>query len=296
MNILIAGGTGLIGRKLTEELIAAGHHVFILSRKVIENKNTSLNFVRWNGREITETEIDFDVMINLAGEPVMAKAWTKEQKQKILASRTESTFAFVDYINAAKKKPKLFINASAVGYYGDREKEILTEDSHSGKGFLAEVCEQWEKAAEQSSVRTVLLRTGIVLSREGGAFTEILKSYGFGFGAWFGNGKQGFPWIHIDDVIGLILFAIENENVSGALNVAAPELLSNKTFIQLLGKVKGNKLSFGVPSFAMELGLGARAQVLLDSQFVKPEKALRSGYQFKFPEAEGALRELVSSL
>lgn len=293
MDILIAGGTGLIGRELTEQLIIKGNRVFILSRKELNNSGEMLHFIQWNGNEIPETKYQFDVLINLAGEPVMDKPLNFERKKQIIESRTASTFAFVDYISSAKKKPSVFINGSAVGYYGDRGEEILTEESLSGKGFLAEVCDQWEKAAAYSTIRTVLLRTGIVLSNEGGAFKEIMRSYGFGFGSWFGNGNQGFPWIHIDDEIGLILFAIKNEKVKGALNLSAPELLSNKEFIKTLGRVSEKNLAFGVPSLALQFGLGERAQVLLDSQFVKPEKALALGYKFKFPDAESALRNLV---
>ena len=295
MKILIAGGTGLIGRKLTEQLIVKGHSVVILSRKERSNNASVLQFLKWDGKEIPQTVTEFDVLINLAGEGVMDKAWTLERKKQIIESRTASTFAFVDYINAAKKKPKVLLNASAVGFYGNRGDDILTEESEHGEGFLADVCKQWEKAASFSSIRTVLLRTGIVLANEGGAFKEIMRSYGFGFGSWFGSGTQGFPWIHIADEIGLILFAMENENVSGALNLSAPELLSNKAFIKKLGSVSGKRIAFPAPSFALELALGERAQVLLDSQFVKPEKALALGYKFKFPDAESALKDLLSS-
>lgn len=294
MNILIAGGTGLIGRKLTEQLIFSGHSVVILSRKERTNSGEKLKFLKWNGKEVPNTTTDFDVLINLAGEGVMDKPWTLARKKQIIESRTAATFAFVDYINAAKKKPKVLLNASAVGFYGNREEDTLTEEAEYGEGFLADVCKQWEKAASFSSIRTVLLRTGIVLANEGGAFKEIMRSYGFGFGAWFGSGSQGFPWIHIADEIGLILFAMENENVSGALNLSAPELLSNKAFIKKLGSISGKRIAFPAPSFALELALGERAQVLLDSQFVKPEKALALGYSFKFPDAEGAMRDLLT--
>lgn len=294
MNILIAGGTGLIGRKLTEQLVFKGHNVVILSRKERSNNSEALKFLKWNGKEIPQIDTYFDVVVNLTGEGVMDKPWTFARKKQIIESRTASTFAFVDYINAAKIKPKVMVNASAVGFYGHRGEEVLTETSDEGTGFLADVCKQWEKAATFSNIRTVLLRTGIVLSNQGGAFKEIMRSYGFGFGSWFGNGKQGFPWIHIEDEIGLILFAIENENVTGALNLSAPELLSNKAFIKKLGSVSGKHIAFPAPSFALELALGERAQVLLDSQFVKPEKALSLGYQFKFPEAEAALNNLLT--
>ena len=294
MKILLAGGTGLIGRKLTEHFIAGRNEVFILSRKPRTSNSSFIKFLVWNGKEIPKTREEFDVLINLAGEPVVEKPWSKERKQKILESRTGVTFAFVDHIREAKKKPQVFINASAVGYYGNRDSEILTEHSPAGKGFLAEVCEQWEKAASFSPVRTVFLRTGIVLSREGGALKEILKSYNFGFGTWFGSGTQGFPWIHIDDEIGLILFAIENEQVSGPLNLSAPELISNKEFIKTLGRVIGKKLAFSVPYFALKLVLGERTDILFDSQFEKPEKALQFGYKFKFPDAENALKNLFN--
>lgn len=293
MNILISGGTGLIGRKLTEKLISLHHSVFILSRKEISNGAETLRFIKWNGKEIPETKHSFDVLINLAGEPLMEKSWTKEQQQRLLTSRTESATAFVNYIQKVSVKPKVFISASAVGYYGNRGTEILNEESPAGKGFLAGICEEWEKAAQNSKIRTVFIRTGIVLSIEGGAFPEMLNSYGFGFGAWFGTGNQGFPWIHIEDEIGLILFAIENEKLNGALNLSGPELLSNKDFIKILGRIKKRNIAFPVPSFALEIGLGKRAEVLLDSQFVKPQKALELGYQFKFPDAESALNNLL---
>ncbi len=295
MNILIAGGTGLIGKKLADHFSVEGNELFILSRKQRASESPFVKFLVWNGKEIPDINFDFEVLINLAGEPVVENPWTLARKKQIIESRTASTSAFVEYIKSAKKKPEVFINASAVGYYGNRGDEILTEDSHSGNGFLPEVCVQWEKAASLSLVRTVILRTGIVFSNDGGAFKEIMRSYSFGFGVWFGSGNQGFPWIHIADEIGLILFALENKKVSGALNLSAPELLSNKLFTKIVGKVSGKKLAFGIPSFVLEFGLGERSTALLDSQFVKPEKALQFGYTYKFPDAESALQNLLEN-
>jgi uncharacterized protein (TIGR01777 family) len=291
MNILIAGGTGHIGKKLQKSLLEKGHHLFILSRNPSENNSTPL-FIQWDGVEVPQLPAEMDAVINLCGASIASDTWTEERKKILLNSRIQPTKALLHYIELQTRKPAVFLNASAVGIYGSRQFELLTENSKEGEGYLAELSQGWEEAAQNTLTRTVLLRTGIVLDNQSGALPEAIKTFPLGFGGYFGKGNQGFPWIHMDDEVGLIIHALENTEVEGFLNLVGPETVSYKTFIELASAIK-SKLVLPAPEFVLQFVLGSRSDLLLSSQYVYPEKAVKTGYQFKYPTLKSALENLL---
>lgn len=295
MRILITGGTGLIGTRLSNELARRGEEVYILTRSPEKYRpKDNLHYVQWDGQQVPTQEVgQADYVINLAGAGIADHRWTRAYKNLILSSRINTTTACVNYIKALENKPKAFLSASAVGYYGTHREKPVTEEAGPGKDFLSKTCVKWEKSAEGTGVRTVLLRTGIVLAEEGGAFPKLLTPFKFYAGSYLGNGKQGFPWIHIEDVLGLYLFAMENETIEGPLNVAAPEMLSNKAFAKVLGNVVNIPVMGGLPSLVVKGLMGERAIILLEGQLVEPRKALDNGYAFQYPTAKGAIRDIL---
>lgn len=293
MKYLIAGGTGLIGRKLILHLIENGNQVTVLSRSEHESVGDLMKYVKWDAKKVPALKEEFDVVVNLTGAGIMDEAWTKKRKQVLYESRVGTTNALVEYINGLEKKPKVFIGASGVGYYGDKGKQEITEKSTQGDKYTSILCGQWEGAALKAKTRVVLLRTGLVLAKEGGLLPESLLSFKFGVAAYFGDGKQGWPWIHIDDEVGAIHFCAENESIEGPVNLAAPGLVNNKEFTKAIGKIKTSIITAPVPEISLKLLFGERHYLLLISQFVKPEKLLNAGYQFKYPELQPALKELL---
>jgi uncharacterized protein (TIGR01777 family) len=292
MKVLITGGTGFIGRHLVPALLDRGDQVSILTRKMPESGNKNVRYLLLQNGQIPLKE-EFDVLINLAGCGIGDHAWTQKYKKEILESRLKMTHACVDFIKATEYKPKVFISSSAVGYYGTQSSKKLTEQDKNGRDFLADVCYQWEQAAKGTGVRTVILRTGIVLGLDGGALPKLVPQFKYYAGGTIGSGKQGFPWIHIDDVVGLILWSIDQDFVEGPVNVVAPETLNNAQISKILAKVLGKPSLFVVPTFLVKTLLGERAMLLTEGQFVIPEFALKNQYQFKFSNLEAALRDLL---
>ncbi|MDP0496632.1 MAG: TIGR01777 family oxidoreductase [Verrucomicrobiota bacterium JB024] len=294
MNIAIAGGTGLIGTALRASLEADGHTCLILSRS--EGENTVL----WDP---AKGEIDaaslagIDAAVNLAGRNVGSR-WTESVKQEIRSSRVEGTSLLATTLAGLDPKPRVLINGSAIGYYGVKREGELTEDAPSGDGFLAEVCREWEAAsspAQEGDIRTVCLRTGVVLTPEGGALEKILTPFRTGLGGPVGDGKQWMSWIALDDVVGLIRFALEQTTLSGPLNVTAPEPVTNADFAHTLGEVLSKPSSIPAPAFALKLAFGQMAEeTLLSSVKALPAKALAAGYVFRFPALKPALEHLLS--
>jgi hypothetical protein len=291
MHILIAGGTGHIGKKLQKALLAKGHALYILTRNPTQNED-SLTYMHWNGHEVPALHAHMDAVINLCGASIASDTWTDERQKILLESRVQPTLAMLRYMEGLSKKPEVFLNASAVGFYGDRQFDLLTEQSAAGKGYLAELSQAWEKAALNSLTRTVLLRTGIVLDKHSGALPEALKTFPLGFGGYFGKGNQGFPWIHMDDEVGLIIHALENSTVEGPINLVAPEAVSYKQFIEIAAKIK-SKLVVPAPEFVLNVMLGSRSELMLSSQYIYPEKAVKTGYEFKFSHLKAALEDLL---
>jgi hypothetical protein len=238
----------------------------------------------------------FDAVIHLAGEPVMG-LWTDAKKARVSNSRVLSTKHLAEALAKAPQPPRVFISGSATGYYGDRGEEVLREDSPSGQGFLPEVCRQWEaatKPAEDAGIRTAHIRTGIVLSAQGGALRAMLPNFKLGLGGKIGSGRQWMSWIHIHDHIGAIHHILDHELVQGPVNLVTPLPVRNSEFTETLAKVLSRPAVFGVPAFALRIILGEMAkELLLASQRVEPAKLLRSGYQFKYQDLLGALQNTL---
>jgi hypothetical protein len=301
MRFLISGATGLIGRRLGQSWQQSGHHVTILSRSLEKGRRLGFPTFVWQPEKEpppSEAMEQVGVVVHLAGEHIAAGRWTAEHKRRIRDSRVLSTQNLVEALGRASVKPKVFICASAIGFYGDRGDEALTEQSAPGKGFLSEVCQEWEAAATAArafNIRVVQVRIGVVLAapNEGGALPQMLPIFKLGLGGNLGNGKQWFPWVHVDDVVGILQHAIINEIVAGPINAVAPHPVTNAEFTKTLAAVLHRPACFAAPSFLLRLGLGEMADLLLGSTRVLPERAVTTGYQFKFPLLKPALTDLL---
>jgi uncharacterized protein (TIGR01777 family) len=306
MHLLIAGGTGLIGRALSSDLISDGHQVTVLTRAkqevlVPEGVQTQL----WDARTTESWAHQLeqaDVMINLAGENLagsglLPQRWSDEQKLRIRQSRLQSGSAITQAFLAATKVPRVLIQASGVGYYGPLGDEAVTEGNPPGSDFLARLAVDWEASTsevEQRGTRRVIIRTGAVLSTKGGALPKLLLPYQLFVGGPLGNGRQYLSWIHIDDEIGAIRFLIDNESASGAFNLVAPNPLTNSEFGKTIGRVLHRPSLLPTPGFALRILLGEVSTLVLDGQRAQPEHLLRLGYRFRFADAETALRDLLN--
>jgi uncharacterized protein (TIGR01777 family) len=293
MKVLITGGTGFIGSALARELKSSGHNVIITTRKEADSEDK----LTWNLPDLIPPDIisDIDAVINLAGEPIAPERWTKERKKRIMSSRVETTRALAESMKNADPKPKVLISASAVGYYGPHEDEIINEESPPASDFLAEVCRAWEAEAlkaEELGIRVVPIRIGGVLESDGGALKQMVTPFKFLLGGPIGSGRQWFSWIHRDDLVGIIKFALEDDSVTGPVNGTAPEPVRNREFAAALGKALNRPSSFAVPAFAVKMTLGELGEVLLTGQRVIPEKILKAGYHFKYPEINEALKAI----
>ena len=297
MKVLIAGATGLVGTALKHSFGKKGIAVTDLVRT---SPNVGLPEIEWhpNKGEIDATLLEgFDAVINLAGENVAEGRWTEEKKKRIRESRVKGTRLLSETLAKLAAPPKVFLCASATGIYGSRGEEVLDEDSAPGKGFLAEVCREWEeatKAASNAGVRVVNLRFGPVLSAEGGMLTKLLTPFRLGVGGKVGSGKQWISWVAMDDAVGAINLALENEALRGPVNIVAPKAVTNLEFTKTLGKVLSRPTFFAVPAFAARLAFGEMAdEMLLSSQRIVPKRLGETGYAFRYPELEGALRHLL---
>ncbi|MEI6512532.1 MAG: TIGR01777 family oxidoreductase [bacterium] len=297
MKVAITGATGFIGSRLCKALLEQGAEINVLSRNADHAKKSLpgiTNAFDWNAeaeKAPTEALAGMDAVIHLAGANV-GERWTKEQKNKILESRRQSTQNLVAGLADTHPRPPVLISASAIGYYGDRGDEVLSEESMPGEGFLSRVCIIWEDEAflaERLGMRVVALRTGLVLDKEGGTLKSMLLPFKLGFGGPLGSGTQWMSWIHMDDMIGLYEFALTNSQVRGPMNATAPNPVRNKEFAHELGKVLRRPSLLPVPKFALKALLGEFAEAVLTGQRVEPQKALKTGYQFIYPNLEPAL-------
>lgn len=290
MKTMITGCTGLVGSALIESLFKNGHSIQCLKRDTTPGTQ---HF--WNTDSLPQDKSGgFNAIVHLAGENVANGRWSKKKKEGILNSRLDGTRELIDYISLLADKPKVFLCASAIGYYGDRGNEILDENSSLGVGFLAEVCRQWEKETQRLSslgVRIVNLRFGMILSPDGGALHKMIPPFKAGVGGVIGTGKQHISWISIRDVVSIIDFIIKNESISGPVNVVSPIQTTNKELTKTLGKVLKRPTLFAVPAAAARLIFGQMAdEMLLSSSRVTPQKLMQSGYQYIDQSLESVLR------
>lgn len=298
-KVLIAGGTGLIGKALACKLAEKGYQVNILSRDINQASNYPLFYWNIERSEIDEKAFEnIDYLINLSGENISNKRWTKKQKEKIVSSRVQSAELLYKTATQLNHFPKAYISAGAIGYYGTfNASNSHTETSKIGTDFLAKTCAQWEEAAfqfENLKVRTVVLRTGVVFSPFEGAFPKITNSLSYGFIPVLGNGNQIVPWIHVDDLIDLYLFALENEDCRAVYNAVAPETISYKEIVKEIRAYSGKTFPFpAAPSFVLKLILGEMASILLYGAPISPEKIQSMGFHFKHNQFKSALQQLL---
>jgi uncharacterized protein (TIGR01777 family) len=294
MNVLISGATGLIGSALVPELEAKGHTVTRLSRS-----RSGANTIRWDPSAGTiDGDLEgTDAVVHLAGESIAQGRWNPDKKRRILDSRVQGTRLLAERISALATPPGVMVSISAVGYYGDRGDEVLTEESAPGADFLARVCREWEAAAEparRAVSRVVHPRLGIVLTPQGGALGTTLPIFKLGGGGKIGSGRQWWSWVALDDVVGSILHALTDEGVEGPVNVGSPNPMTNAEYTKVLGKVLGRPTVLPLPAPAARIMLGEVADaLLLASQRMQPARLQASGYAFRYPQLEGALRHLL---
>jgi len=293
MQIVLTGATGFIASHLILKLQAAGHEIQALGRRPVSN----LAFTKWDASGEPEAGVfeSTDAVIHLAGETV-AQRWTEESKKRIRSSRIDGTRRLVQALSKVANKPKALLCASAVGFYGSRGDEILTENSARGSGFLADLTGEWEEAsrgAERLGIRVVHLRFGVILGADGGAFPKMVQPFRLGAGGRLGSGKQWMPWIHIDDAASLIVFALGDADLQGALNVTSPQPVTNADFTHALGHALDRPTVLAVPEFALKLALGEMADMVVASERAVPAAAEAAGFRFTFPELEPALRDLT---
>jgi uncharacterized protein len=296
MKVLVTGASGMVGSALVKSLHRKGHEVLRLVRGECSGENE----VSWDpitGQIESGKLSSIDAVVNLAGENIAAGCWSPKKKKRIWDSRVLGTQNLVRAMLSLKNPPKILINASAIGYYGDTGPQAIDERGSLGKGFLATVCKDWEEAtqeAENHGVRVVKLRIGMVVSPTGGALKKMLISFKLGLGGKVGSGRQYMSWISIDDLVSMIVFSLENERVSGVINAVAPEAVTNKEFTKTLGKVLGRPTIFPLPAFVARFMLGEMADgLLLVSSRVLPSAILNHGFSFKHPTLEEVLNDYL---
>jgi len=303
MKIFITGGSGLIGAALTDALLRRGDQPLVLSRdarRATERLGPDVLVVEGDPTEYGDwaARVDScDAVVNLAGEPVFGKRWNERQKERLRASRVQATTNVVRAIGEAPQRPSVLVSASAVGYYGDVPEGELTEDARAGDDFLARTCEEWENAARQvlhHGTRLSIIRIGVVLARDGGALKQMIVPFKLGLGGPVGRGRQWVSWIHLDDMVRLLVHAVETPGLNGALNAAAPNAVTNAEFTQVLGRTLRRPAIFPVPEFAVRTLFGEMASIVIGGQKVIPEATLKSGFRFEHEQLAAALAHLLT--
>lgn len=297
MRLLLSGSHGLVGKALVTRLEAEKHEIF----RLVRHAPSSEAEIEWSPDRysIALARLEgFDAVIHLAGESIAEGRWSEEKKKRIRESRLKGTKLLADALANLSRPPKTLIAASAIGYYGDRGDEVLTETSSPGQGFLADVCVAWEKTTElatEKGIRVVNTRFGIILSPDGGALDKMLTPFRMGVGGKIGSGKQWMSWIALDDVVAGLMYLLVNESLTGPVNFVAPHPVTNAEFTKTLGRVLSRPTFFPVPEFAVRIAFGEMADaLLLSSQRVAPTRLQQANYSFKFSELEKALLHLLA--
>jgi len=301
MKILVAGSSGLVGSALGQTLARAGHTVCRLVRpQSAAGEGANEGFaVAWNPEtgELGGAGVGADAVVNLAGASIADGRWSAQRKELLRTSRIDTTRALVNALAKMNARPSVLVSASAIGVYGNRGDEMLTEESKLGTDFLAALAQEWEAEAlkaEALGIRVVLARFGIILAREGGALPKMLVPFKFGAGGKLGSGQQWMSWVAIDDVVGILRFAIEKNSARGPINIVSPQPLQNAEFTQVLAKAMHRPALFPAPAFALRLALGEMADaLLLSSQRVLPQALEKTGYRFSHSDLSAALKNLV---
>ena len=299
MKYLITGGTGFIGRSFCNKLLGDGHELTILSRK----KDKVSKFFGEDVKAVEKlkelpSDAHFDVVVNLAGEGIANKRWSESQKRKLLESRINVTKQLIDFFERVKTKPSIFISASAIGYYGSNDHDVITETSKPKNEFTHQLCHKWEQEAlraDKLKVRTCIVRLGVVLGEGGGTLAKMGLPFKLGLGGKIGNGKQYFSWVHMDDVISAFEFLIKNEKISGIFNLTSPNAVTNSQFTKSFGSVLNRFTIIPMPSFVVKTLFGEMGEtLLLSGQRVFPKKLTDAGFDFKFQNIDSALSNIYN--
>ncbi len=297
MQILVTGGTGFIGTVLVKLLITEGHQLTLLTRRPEEpSLQTLCNTDIIQSLDQLTPKHRFDAIINLAGEGIADKRWSTTRKQQLLDSRLKTTQALIDFIKQAEHKPGCLISGSAVGYYGDQGDKEVDEETEPNSDFGQELCRRWEtlaQQAQQEGVRACLLRTGLVVGHNGGFLKRMLLPFKLGLGGPIGNGQQWMSWVHLEDLVQLILWLLNNKDCQGAYNGVAPDPVTNKVFTQILARCLHRPALIPAPAPILKLALGEMSTLLLTGQKVWPKRALKQGFVFRFTELEPALLDVL---
>lgn len=298
MNVVVTGGTGFIGSALCKRLLADGYAVTVLTRDKRRAQQQFKEQVRpVDSPNELDSESTPEMIVNLAGLSLGSGRWTKERKRTFISSRVGVTRKLIDYIAHVRSPPRLLISGSAVGYYGARGDEVLTEDSLSGQEYQADLCQAWETEALEAAnygVRVCLLRSGVVLGKGGGALSSLLPQFKLGLGGHVGSGRQWMSWIHIDDLIDIVLHLMANESLQGPFNATTPNPQTNRDFASKLGAALHRPAFMWAPGWAMRLLVGEMAHLYVTGQKVIPKRLLESGYKFRYPELSLALSEILA--
>lgn len=302
MKILFSGGTGLIGTSLIEKLLKSGNEITVLTRSVANRKNTEKkHFLQWDPESTDSLHSiinEVDAVVNLAGESIGSGFWTNVKKERIINSRVKIGKALTNAIIGSDHKPEVFIQASGVGYYGTSTSAVFDESSSNGIDFLASVSKEWEassKELDSVGVRSVIIRTGVVLDKNSGALPLMVLPFRLFIGGPLGSGGQVISWIHLEDEVRAIEFLLTHKDISGPVNLTSPGVVMNKEFGKNLSKVLKKPFWFPTPSFGLKLLLGEKSTLVLDGQNAPPKKLLDAGFKFKYPDLEGALINIFKS-
>lgn len=300
MRVLITGGSGFVGQRLCQQLVAQGHNVQVVSRTPdnVRERLPAECDIRDSAQAFTETPPE--ALINLAGEPIAAKRWSARQKEVLIRSRVEATEQLValckQLANQRQPLPKVMVSGSAMGYYGDQGNKVVDETTTPNNEFAYRLCAEWEAAArpvEALGVRLAIIRTGLVLDNGGGPLQKMLPPFKLGLGGRFGHGKQYMPWIHRDDLVAAIIFLMNGATLSGAFNASAPHPVTNAEFSRTLAKQLHRPALFTVPAFVLKAGLGEMSRLLLTGADMRPARLIEAGFEFQYPTLDKALTEIL---